>query len=645
MPMFARLPKGSIDQPIAGCADPSMTVLRLLQEMRAVRMKDSQFYREAEIRERIILGEQTPEYDPTLLQVVAPPYDLRAPMHENVILPAVQTLVARTDQGRIDAKCWPHTPTAARIAAAEGGNLLLDAERAREHRDMKVHESLFWAIVHGESGVYTVWDESYGPIEAVEQIVNPADGLPTFDPATGLPATQMVEEYGGIRTEVLSTFDFWTSGEDDPGDTRWQVRRRIVDKWTAKAALARAGIDRDPQEKSHDTNSAAGPGRRRTGVEVFEMWVKKGPMVGPGLTAIVVDDCTVVNGPFAFKHGRLPISTLTFMRQRGSPHGHTVAKDAIAQQRLINVALRSILRRADIAGDARLVGADEIIEGIDSEREGRIRYNGVKAVQDAAIWLTGAEIPQGLVAVYQLAKAALNAVVGVSEESVSGGDPSSTSSGEQLKTASALDSQKTVPLRRRAEYAWEEVDRQKIELFREKASLPRLIAVTGDAMRAMYLQGADLDGVDVAIEGASGLAESHAGKVRAAEEGAAAGYTQPGDAAEMRQTGSGQTILDAETMARVQKQGMDALRGMPQQPLPGIDGSAAARALRTLLGQVQPGRSNYLVQLIAAYEQQTAMGQMSQMQGASAGVPGAPKPSITPTSKTMSSEIPQGAIQ
>lgn len=619
-----------------------MTVLSLLEEMRTVRQRDSGWYRDAEIRERIVFGENDAHLSQGLSQATAPPPGLREPMHENVLLPALETKTARINQGRIDAKAWPHTPTPARIAAAEGANLLLDAQRAREKRTQKVFESVFLAYVHGHSGVYTTWDESDGPHEAVRQMVDPRDGLPTFD-ADGLPQLEAVQEWGDIRVEVLTAFEYWTSGEDKPEDTRWQVRQRAVDKYTAKRALLNAKnpdgtpnpIVREPTEKTIDMGK--GEHRRKKGVEVLEIWVKPGAMLPDGMFALVVDDCVCRVMPYPLLHKRLPITPIHAMRVSDSPHGHTVVQGAVFQQRLLNVALRSICRRADIEGDARCIGADEIVDNIDEEGEGLIRYNGTKPWSDAAGWMVGAPITSGLFQVYQLAKRALNDVIGVSSDSIDGGDAASTSSGEQLKTAAALDSQKDALMRANVEMSWEEVDKQKLELFRQKATLARLVSVVGDPVRAMYLRGADLDGVDVAIEQASGYQQTHLAKAANAEQGAAAGFVPPQDAAEMRQTGQEQTVLSVEQQQRVDQQATAALRGVPQQPLPGIPPQQAARRLRAFLTRVEPGQSAALLQLVYAYENAPQMMQPGMPAGA---------PEVTPNAEqALTQSAGPGVIQ
>lgn len=644
------------DAPIAGCADPTMTVLGLLEHMKEVKQRDQRFYLEAELRERVVLGEYGGgEVDAQLLEQAVVVDALREPMRENVILPAIQTLVARTDQGRIDAKAWPHTPTPARVAAAEGANLFLDSERARERRDQKVHDALFWALIHGECFLYVTWDESYGPIEAIEPVLNPEDGQEVIDQATGQPSYKLAREFGACRVEVVSTFNLWTSGEDDPEFTRWQVRRRIVDKWTAMAHLKRAGIVR----KCEDTAVPVRGERTRMGVEVFEMWVKPGDMIEKGMFALVVDGCVCLPpktdkagkpvpnqwaktpSPFPYKHKKLPGVLLSCMRVEDTPHGHTVVKGGIFQQRLVDVSLRSILRRADVSGDARFVGASEVVESIDSNREGRIAYTGTRDVRQVATWVVGPEVDQTAVTVYQMAKSSLHDVIGVSNETVTGGDPTSTSSGEQLKTASALDSQKNVPLRRRAEGAFEQVDQMKIELFRERASKPRLANTVGGVVRARYLSGADLEGVDVAIESASGAAESHLGRARAAEESAAAGFLNPMDAGEMRQTGATETTLMGEARQRVHAQGAAALAGMAQQPLPDVQPALAARELRLMMDGAPVGRTAVLMRLIAEYENAARMAAPVQAAGAAQAQPG--KPKVTNTAENAAKNaIPQG---
>lgn len=611
--------------PEAGPADPTMTVMSLVEEMREVRRADAEVYRRAEWQEMIVLGESLPTMAQDAgMATHVPLYAIPDQMHENVILPAVETMVARISQGRIDSRAWPRTPTPQRISAAEGANLFLDSERARERRDLKIHEDLMFAIVHGRAGVYTTWDKSIGPTEALQPQMGP-DGLPVYDEA-GLPVLELVESWGAIRTEVLSCFDYWTSGEDTSDAVRWQVRRRIVDKWSARAALRAVGIERDPAERSFDDAGFGRRGRVMRGVEVLEVWVKPGAMIKAGLFARVVDDVPVVAEPYPYKHGRLPIADLTLMRVRGSASGHTKVKDAIFQQRLVDEALRSILRRAEIARAAYLVGSTQIIDEISETTDGRIRYDGEKPVGAATAWVLGADVSPTLVEVYRAAKAAVNDVLGVSAESITGGDPSSTSSGEQLKTAAALDAQKDAPPRRRCEEQWQEVDRQKVELAKQFFTDARLVATIGDPVRAGYFRGADFEGVDVALEQSSGLVESHRGRARSAEEGAAAGYVPPQDAGEMRQTGLTETALASDMAQRVQRQGAEALRGRPQTPLPGVPPKPAASLLRLMAGRVERGQTGLLLRLIAEYDRLSTMQPSTAPQSAQpSGPPARPK--------------------
>ena len=610
------MPAPPQDRPIPpelGPADPRMTCMGLVEDARAIRTGDDEIYRLADLQERIVLGELRVGQDATITQTV-PMYERDGDLHENAILPAVETYVARVSQGRVDSHAWPRTPHVARIAAAEGANLLLDSERAKERRDQKVHELLFYSLIHGRAGAYTTWDKSIGPHDSLQPKVNPADGLPVYGP-DGQVEYELVEDWGAVRVEVLSAFDYWTSGEDDPEYERWQVRRRVVDKWSAKAALAAAGFPgREPAEQDVDQYSWGRRTKNRRGVEVLELWVRPGSMIEKGAFVRVVDNCVTQVEAFPYKHGRLPIATLTQMRVRGTPHGHTKIKDAIWPQKLLDVTLRSIVRRAEIAGSGYLVGHDQIIDGIDETQDGRIRYNSPGAIRDAVEWVNGGTIPPDLFSVYQLAKSAIRDVIGVSEESVTGGDAASVSSGEQLKTASALDSQKTVPARRRLEVVMEEVDKQKLSLHQQFMTRSRLISVVGDPVRAGYFSGADFDGVDVALEQSSGLAESHLGRARNAEERGAAGLIPPQDTAELSQTGLGESVLSGEARQRVQMAGAEALRGRPQMAEPGIPPQAAVRELRSMLRQVPQGQTALLLQLIAQYERMASMPNPGQAQ-------------------------------
>ena len=234
---------------------------------------------------------------------------------------------------------------------------------------------------------------------------------------------------------------------------------------------------------------------------------------------------------------------------------------------------------------------------------------------------------------------------GVSTATSTGGDPTESKSGVQMREARAQDGQKIRPARGRLEQARKKVAKDKITLWQVHADEARMVRVLGPGgeVSARWLRGADLEGADVALEIGSGMLSSHIGGQKYAEESAAAGFLSPQDAIERRETGLGQTVDDAQGMARVDSQAKQAASGRPVEPMPDVNPKMAVERLKVLIGSMAvDGEDVSGVQRLAqAYQQLAAAMAKSKAQGppqAPEGKNGAPK--VTPTRKDQG-EPPQ----
>jgi hypothetical protein len=96
-------------------------------------------------------------------------------------------------------------------------------------------------------------------------------------------------------------------------------------------------------------------------------------------------------------------------------------------------------------------------------------------------------------------------------------------------------------------------------------------------------------------------------------------------------------VLGAEARARVQKLGLDALRGMAVTPDPTLPAQGAVRELRSLLSQVPDGNTAGLLRLIAEYQRIATMPPAGEAPGAPAPQP--KRPGMTTSTKTALSNM------
>lgn len=628
------------DLPVPGAVgdDEGLTALTLLQEAKRELEQQKHLLDEAEVRERVVLGEQWRARDPMQERIMADVHVVDGVIQENRLYPLVNTYSSRIDQGRVAARGWPVHATLDDALAAEAADFVLDYERRRCDEDSLIYEAANLAQYHGDVLFYPYWnDTEEAGVTRVQQV---DDIGPVFDDY-GNPVYVEEDGQGAIAEDVVSAMDYWTDCVDKYDRCSLLVVRRVIHPSVARARLDAAGLfDVTVSETSESSRSTSQIVRK--GVECFEMWHKPGARFRDGNFSLIVGGCVTKSIPFPYldRGGRpwreLPGAVWKIGHVRGSPRGKTHVSDAIHQQRLVNATLRAILRRLDVCGQAAMVGNSGHLQQL--RRPGRSQLESDNPKDQDPRWVVGPEVPQSLFTQYNLAIAALNAVFGVAEATATGGDPGQSESGRQLDIAQQLDAQKLSPARRSLEAARLRVDRQKIMLARQYWDAERLVSVLGPdgAISARFLSGADLDGADVALEATSGVLETHAARGKEAEEEYAAGLASPGDAAERRRTGLTDTIKDSEQAQRVDAQAIAALRGKPQQPLPDVDPDFAVDRLQARLRSpaAQQGDQQNLLMLLASYTSLAQAKGQPMPGGPPQGGPqggGGGRPGVTPT--------------
>ena len=108
-------------------SDRGLTTLQLLEEYKQEYGRQRKLIEEAEVRERIVLGEQWYGRDPLVETLTTDAYDVGAGIiQENLLHPYCLTYSARVNQGRVAPRAFPFAPTAEKVIAAQAVDRVLD---------------------------------------------------------------------------------------------------------------------------------------------------------------------------------------------------------------------------------------------------------------------------------------------------------------------------------------------------------------------------------------------------------------------------------------------------------------------------------------------------------------------------------------
>jgi hypothetical protein len=418
----------SIDLDVAG-AEPDergqpLTVLKLLDEMKEELGRQKKHIEEAEERERIVLGEQWRVAAAQLENQLPADGDIADDfVQENLVYPLVLTWGAVVDQGRIDPRGFPFHPTPQDVESARAVNTVLDFEKQRCSESELISEAAEYAQMHGDVLFYPQWSEAEGPHRVKRQKVD--ENGPVVD-TMGNPVLEDAWEFGGVVEDVVAAPDYWTDGAYHYKDATCLVVRRIINRHVAKkrlrAAVDDTGAPRFPDADPKDNDYPAALESTRRGVECFEIWLKPGPRTESGCFCLVIDNKAVLSIPYP-KHpetqkiiydGQLPGDIWKIGCIRGSSRGKTHVADAIHQQKIVNAALQSILKRAEAAKAVYPIGPSDVMNAIPTSRTGRVIYDGEKDLRAICHMIEGPDVPQGLFKTYHDARAALRDTFGVS---------------------------------------------------------------------------------------------------------------------------------------------------------------------------------------------------------------------------------------
>jgi hypothetical protein len=267
-----------------------------------------------------------------------------------------------------------------------------------------------------------------------------------------------------------------------------------------------------------------------------------------------------------------------------------------------------------ILGDVHGVGASPIIDDW-STGTGFIKID-TKEVADNFRFIGPPSIPRDLYDLMDRYERAISEVFGINEV-VTGSDPGASKNARHAQYIDELDGQKLGTARRNLDSALLRTDRQCLRLYQQYVKAPRLVEIGGptSAVGVREFVGTELDGIDLKLEPAPGIAMQRFAQARDAEEQGAAGQLDPAAAAERRQTGLPVTMDQGAARMTLQLQVAQALTGQPVEPDPTVDPSMGLAVVREAIASYASLGAQRLMPLRALAQSYAEQMQAAQMQG------------------------------
>lgn len=546
---------------------------------------------QALLNERFISGDQQWGLDtkrgPSELVVEWPAWLPRT--QRNLMRNLHMTNVARVTKGDPSVKAWGGDGSAGDVGSAEIANALIYSIRNSNDHRKTISRAAWTCGAQGCGAFYVTWDAARGP--------KGVDGRPL----------------GDVCLEQLQIFDWMTDGSEDIGESEYVAVRRWMRKEEAHARLLATGEDL-PEPTAHAVKTLWGDGMTR--VEAWEYWHRPCEMLPRGLFVLFIAGHVVEVTDYPYEHGELPVHVWKWADLPDSPHGATPCDDAIplqAQLNRLHSALALLTSKA--ARWTKVITSPNIAKAWNADTQ----VIGDPDAAAKATQIIGPPPPPALLYTQiEEAERMLREVYGVNE-AVVGSDASQTKNARMLAYVTELDAQKLAPTVVARDHALLGVYRQCLALWRQFVSEQRTIKIIGEAgvPALLSFSGADLAGVDVYLEPASGSDNTKGAAALDAEQAAQAGLMDPARAGELRNTGQTQTRFEALARTLVRRQISDAASGFGAQPDPSIPPQVAIEEIGLALEQVQGDQvaTPALMALLAAYQQAAQQMQAPQPTG------------------------------
>lgn len=565
------------------------------------------------------LGEQFKDVSEDNLEIEDMSWQDDVPqVYRNYMRPLINTYSARMQKDRPSVKAKANTPEAYDLGAVDVANALIYHVSDLNDVDDLLFQATPLAQCHGKVAIKTVWDPTIGPPSAGEVVGINADTGEEIVEGEGEPS-------GEVSFELVTLFDYFADGSPRVDDSHYVVFTDHVSRDDAKARLEEAGLDDDVETVTYSDLYD----EEEEGAEVFEIWVRPCPRFRRGWYALVVSGHVVEYLPtYPYPHHELPISEWFINPRRGSPYGSSHVDDAVVIQRQINELVSVIHKITRDCGNLYFVGHPALIEAI----EGGATHN-IAIASDAQRknngWIDPPNPPPLLFAQLETLVKVLYDVFGLNEILTGQENVRAGTSARQIAYLTELDSQKLAGAARSLARLLKRMWRQALRLYQHFVTEDRLIEIAGgDRFNGVVaFTGADLGGVDVRLEPASGLELLGAAEGEEAMQDTMAGLIPPAEGLERRATGQDRTAMAYWQGAIVHEQIRGALAGAAVAPDPQVDPQIAIGEIRGALeiAKRQPvpqQLTQNLLNLMLGYQQMAQ--QMAQQQPTFAPQPAPP---------------------
>lgn len=591
---------------------PETTVKDLIAScLKSVKDYGLKYFAQAEYNERMISGDQclmlSASYE-VMDDDTMPDY---APRNiRNLLRNLSLTWSARILEDRPNIACYPAEPGSDQRKAEVATKVL---EYCRQNQDF---DDLCFRLAemvqpHSCVGIKPVWDPLTGPRSQGIPVFDEL-GLPVLDPQTGMQQMERVgEPLGDVSWEAVPIFDYGTDGAEDIADAKWVYFVKHLDRYDALHLLRAAGYHDDEPSLEEYTDTW---GNARTGVPVVELWWRPDSRFPKGLYAVQVGNHVIQAIDFPYMHGELPIAVWKCGHRRASPYGSTHVDDAVYIQKTINEIVSAMARQARQVRDIKLLGHSAVLQKLEAGNQ-LVPVDDVN-ISNAVRYLEPPDRAKVLVSSLEDNVNALYSVYGLNEMLTGAENVKSGTAAKSIAYLNKLDSMKMSGAARSLGKAILRVMRQTLKLYQQYATAPRIAHIAGsnNLFDALLFSKADIAGVDVRLEAASGYEGYRATVAQAAQEQMMQGGPTPELMAQQR-TGLKQTAYDKAQREVVQAQIQALLRGEPQQADTSIDANIAVDELTQIMSQfvgsqfMQP-----LQQLLQSYQQAGASQQQGQAQ-------------------------------
>jgi hypothetical protein len=216
---------------------------------------------------------------------------------------------------------------------------------------------------------------------------------------------------------------------------------------------------------------------------------------------------------------------------------------------------------------------------------------------------------------------ALYAIYGLNEILTGAENAKSGTSAKSIAYLNKLDSMKMSGASRSLGKMILRICRQTLKLYQQYVKAPRLMQIAGEGMPTIEeFIGAELEGIDVILEPASGLSQLRGEVAGSAQAQIDAGNPNPA-LGETVKTGIQDTAFAKASRDVVRAQVEAALNGEPQQMDNEIDAQLAVQEIMAYMPQIQGHPNQGQVQMLLQGYQQKANQMMAAVQTTQQGAP------------------------